>query len=172
MVILKVEWLVNFVIVLLFICGYIIVEKIRFSVVGYLDSFSVEVFFWMFECDKNELCDFGILFEVGRVLVLEFIEGYCINCDVYVLLFVELILDEVVVVVVVIQLWELLELIIVIQGVLLKLWVVGVDVDFLDIGVLVVIVLVVVVLGLCGFEDVFGILLLVIDFGQVVQFFY
>jgi len=57
----KVERLMNLVIALLSTRSYITAEKIRSSVAGYADSASDEAFSRMFERDKNELRDLGIL---------------------------------------------------------------------------------------------------------------
>ncbi|MBW0012853.1 YafY family protein [Mycobacterium sp.] len=170
MAISKVERLVNLVIALLSTRGYITAEKIRSSVAGYADSPSAEAFSRMFERDKNELRDLGIPLEVGRVSVMDPIEGYRINRDAYALPPVRLTADEAAAVAVATQLWESPELITATQGALLKLRAAGVDVDPVDTGTPVAIASPAGLPGLRGSEEVLGILLAAIDSRQAVQF--
>lgn len=163
----KVERLMNLVIALLSTRSFITAERIRANVAGYSECPSDEAFSRMFERDKNELRDLGIPLELGRVSALDPAEGYRINRDAYALPDVELTPEEAAAVAVATELWESPELITATQGALLKLRAAGVDVDP---GVEVAISSPPGLPGLRGPEDVLGILLSAIDFGQAVQF--
>ncbi|MBS9535040.1 WYL domain-containing protein [Mycobacterium sp. M1] len=125
----KVERLLNLVIALLATRSYLTAEKIRSSVVGYIDSPSEEAFSRMFERDKNELRELGIPLETGKASGFEVVEGYRINPQTYALPEISLTTEEAAAVAVAVQLWQSPELRANVEGAVAKLHAAGVDAD-------------------------------------------